>query len=177
MYNGLTHGSVWARPISLPVEYSSASPTFSWQMLLLLINPAFDIAVHCSSWLRIETSTHESDRMRGGGWRQRFQLPWWRGTEWERTGDYNKIWGSCFSAKWDGFKLLPVFTTHSGLGNLLLGGAVSWGFGNQKGKVCKWDLPSDVQAGKGKKKREKENEEWKEGGKEAFLICLSWTHF
>ena len=62
----------------------------------------------------------------------------------ERTGDYNKIWGFCFSANWDGFKLLLVFTTHSGLDNLLLGGAANWGFGNQKRKVCKWDLPSDI---------------------------------
>ena len=62
----------------------------------------------------------------------------------ERTGDYNKIWGFCFSANWDGFKLLLVFTTHSGLDNLLLGGAANWGFGNQKREVCKWDLPSDI---------------------------------
>ena len=50
----------------------------------------------------------------------------------ERTGDYNKIWGFCFSANWDGFKLLLVFTTHSGLGNLLLGGVDNSGFGNQE---------------------------------------------
>jgi len=49
-----------------------------------------------------------------------------------------------FSANLDGFKLFLVFTTHSGLGNLLLGGAANWGFGNQKRKVSKWDLASDI---------------------------------
>lgn len=52
----------------------------------------------------------------------------------ERTGDYNKIWGFCFSAKCDGFKLLPVFTTYLGFGELLLGGGNQLGIWQPKGK-------------------------------------------
>lgn len=51
--------------------------------------------------------------------------------------------GGLFSAKWDGFKLLPVFTTHSEIGKIVLGGATSGEFGNEKEKVCRGDLPCD----------------------------------
>lgn len=42
-----------------------------------------------------------------------------------------------FSTKWDRFKLLPVFNTHSEFGKLFLGLATNWNFGNQEKKVCK----------------------------------------
>lgn len=39
----------------------------------------------------------------------------------ERTEDYNKICGICFSAKWNGFELLPVATVHSRLSQIASG--------------------------------------------------------